>query len=158
MNALIVAARALSVGDVPALREVLAVFGRAFEDEDTYLRRQPSDAYLRELLEEPTFVAIAGYSGDQIVGGLAAYELRKFEQERREIYIYDLAVLQEHRRQGVATRMIEELRHIARSRGAYVIYVQADYGDDAAIALYTKLGAREDVIHFDIQPSPTGNG
>jgi aminoglycoside 3-N-acetyltransferase I len=35
-----------------------------------------------------------------------------------------------------------------------VIYVQADYGDDPAIALYTKLGAREDVMHFDIAVGP----
>jgi aminoglycoside 3-N-acetyltransferase I len=38
------------------------------------------------------------------------------------------------------------------SRGAWVIYVQADYGDDPAIALYSKLGTREDVMHFDIAP------
>jgi len=31
-----------------------------------------------------------------------------------------------------------------------VIFVQADLGDAPAIALYTKLGAREDVLHFDI--------
>jgi aminoglycoside 3-N-acetyltransferase I len=36
-----------------------------------------------------------------------------------------------------------------------VIFVQADYGDDPAIALYTKLGSREDVIHFDIPPGKT---
>jgi len=35
-------------------------------------------------------------------------------------------------------------------RGAYVIFVQADYGDDPAIALYTKMGIREEVLHFDI--------
>jgi aminoglycoside 3-N-acetyltransferase I len=34
------------------------------------------------------------------------------------------------------------------------VFVQADHGDDAAIALYTKLGAREDVLHFDIAPAP----
>jgi aminoglycoside 3-N-acetyltransferase I len=32
----------------------------------------------------------------------------------------------------------------------WVIYVQADYGDNSAIALYAKLGARENVMHFDI--------
>lgn len=32
--------------------------------------------------------------------------------------------------------------------------VQADHGDDPAVALYTKLGAREDVMHFDIAPAP----
>ncbi|MFN3510644.1 MAG: AAC(3)-I family aminoglycoside 3-N-acetyltransferase, partial [Tsuneonella troitsensis] len=41
---------------------------------------------------------------------------------------------------------------IAREMGAWVIYVQADHGDDPAIALYTKLGTREDVLHFDIAP------
>ena len=64
--------------------------------------------------------------GDEVVGGLAAYELRKFERERREIFIYDLAVAQEHRRRGVATGAINELKRIARQRGAYVIFVQAD--------------------------------
>jgi aminoglycoside 3-N-acetyltransferase I len=30
--------------------------------------------------------------------------------------------------------------------------VQIDRGDDATIALYESLGAREDVLHFDIDP------
>jgi hypothetical protein len=34
--------------------------------------------------------------------------------------------------------------------GAYVIFVQADLEDGPAIALYSKLGIREDVLHFDI--------
>jgi aminoglycoside 3-N-acetyltransferase I len=44
------------------------------------------------------------------------------------------------------------LRRIAAERGAYVIFVQADTGteDAAAIALYDKLGTREQVLHFDI--------
>jgi len=39
---------------------------------------------------------------------------------------------------------------MAAARAAYVIFVQADIEDDPAIALYTKLGIREDVLHFDI--------
>ena len=87
-----------------------------------------------------------------MVGGLAGYVLPKFEQARSEFYIYDLAVDQAHRRRGLATAMIEQLKIAARSRGVYVIYVQADHGDDAAVALYTSLGTREDVMHFDIDP------
>jgi hypothetical protein len=41
---------------------------------------------------------------------------------------------------------------LAAARGIYVIFVQADHGDEPAIALYTKLGVREDVLHFDIAP------
>ena len=66
----------------------------------------------------------------EVVGGLAAYELEKFEQDRREIYIYDLAVAEEHRRRGIATTLIRELQRVARDRKAYVIYVQADREDD----------------------------
>ncbi len=84
------------------------------------------------------------------MGGLVAYELQKFEQERSEIYIYDLAVAIAHRRQGIATALIQALKNIAAERGAYVIFVQADRGDEPAIELYTRLGIREDVLHFDI--------
>ncbi|MGH6819457.1 MAG: GNAT family N-acetyltransferase, partial [Methylocella sp.] len=79
-----------------------------------------------------------------------AYELEKFEQDRREIYIYDLAVLESHRRKGVATRLIEELKRLAKERDAYVIFVQADKTDAVAIRLYESLGTKEDVYHFDI--------
>ncbi len=48
------------------------------------------------------------------------------------------------------------MTRIAAERGVWVIYVHTDHGDDPAIALYTKLGVREDVMHFDM-PVP-GNG
>ena len=97
-------------------------------------------------------MAVAALAGTQVVGGLAGYVLQKFEQARAELYIYDLAVDEAHRRRGVATAMIEALRRLAAARGIYVVFVQADLGDDPAIALYTKLGTREDVLHFDIAP------
>ena len=131
-----------------------AMFGVAFGDVETYRAKPPSGAYLRRLLGRDSFIALAALNDDEVVGGLAAYQLEKFEQERSEIYIYDLAVAEPHRRQGVATALIQELRKLARARGAYVIFVQADLGDDPAIALYTKLGIREDVLHFYIAVGP----
>ena len=144
--------RALSAADIGEFRALLALFGAAFNDRDTYVSAQPDDNYLRRLLASDTFIAIAAFDGATPIGGLAAYVLPKFEQPRSEIYIYDLAVAEQYRRQGVATALINELRTLAVGRGAYVIYVQADYGDDAAVALYTQLGTREDVMHFDILP------
>ena len=129
---------------------MLSMFGEAFEDPDSYDKKRPRDAYLNKLLSGDSFIALAALQGGDVIGGLAAYELHKFEQERSELYIYDLAVAADHRRLGVATALIEELRVIAKARGAYVVFVQADYVDPPAIALYTKLGTREDVLHFDI--------
>ena len=144
------AIRPLGPDDLALIDGMLTMFGDAFGDPDTYGRARPGAAYLRRLLGSESFLALAALDGGEVVGGLAAYELRKFEQERSEIYIYDLAVAAPYRRQGIATGLILELRRIAAARGAYVIFVQADLADAPAIALYTKLGAREDVLHFDI--------
>jgi aminoglycoside 3-N-acetyltransferase I len=142
----------LTENDLPLMDGLLMVFGEVFGDTATYSGRRPDDDYLRKLLGGDMFIALAAVQDGKVVGGLAAYELKKFEQERSEIYIYDLAVRAAHRRQGIATALIEHLKRIAAARGAYVIYVQADTRaeDAAAIALYTKLGVREDVLHFDI--------
>ncbi len=146
--------RVLGADDLCLLRAALDLFGQAFDEVETYSGRQPDDAYLGGLLASPTFVAIVAIDGDAVVGALAGYVLAKFEQARSEFYIYDLAVAEGHRRHGIATAMIQSLRRLAVERGIYVIYVQADHGDDPAAALYTRLGLREDVMHFDIEPAP----
>lgn len=140
--------------DVALLEAMLTTFGVAFDEVETFSAARPGAAYLEQLLSSDSFIALAALKSGEVVGGIAAYELRKFEQERSEIYIYDLAVAAEHRRQGIATALIMELKKIAAQRGAYVIFVQADLGDLPAIALYTKLGKREDVLHFDISIKP----
>ncbi len=147
------AVRLLTAADVDVMRSALALFGEVFDERDTYAAAQPTSEYLARLLARDTFVAIVALHDDIVVGAMAAYVLPKFEQARSEIYIYDLAVKADYRRQRVATAMIEALKRLAIEQGAYVIFVQADYGDDAAVALYGKLGAREDVMHFDISPS-----
>ncbi len=142
--------RQLVPGDHALMDGMLTMFGEAFDDVPTYRDRRPDREYTDRLLETDYFIALAALDENKVVGGLAAYELKKFEQARSEVYIYDLAVDETHRRRGIATALIEKLKEIAADRGAYVIYVQADYVDPPAIALYTKLGVREDVLHFDI--------
>ena len=136
--------------DIKLMRDLLDVFGQVFDDIDTYSKAQPTDSYFRQLLSNQDFIALVALKNGIVVGGLTAYELHKFEQERSEIYIYDLAVSADYRRQGIATALINRTKDIAANRGVYLIFVQADYGDDPAIALYTKVGKREEVLHFDI--------
>lgn len=141
----------LATSDVHLLKELLKVFGEAFGDVSTYQDAVPDDAYLTSLLGKDHFIVMIAQSATgEVVGGLAAYVLEKFEQERKEIYIYDLAVDTDHRRKGIATALINKLKDIARSTGAYVIFVQADPGDDTATKLYESFGIKENVFHFDI--------
>lgn len=144
----------LNSKDVALMHDLLDCFAEVFEDPETYTNNRPSKAYLMDLLSNDSFIALVAQDGKKIIGGLAAYELKKFEQERSEIYIYDLAVTKEYRRKGVATALIEKLKCIASERNAWVIFVQADDGDEPATQLYTKLGVREEVLHFDIPITP----
>ena len=151
-----VTVRRLHSVDVALMRELNQLFAAAFNDAEVYTRVPPDDSYLCALLGKEHVIALVALVSGQVVGGLVAYELEKFERARSELYIYDLAVTEDYRRRGVATALIQQLRDIAASRGVWVIYVQADYGDNAAIGLYEKLGVREDVMHFDIPIVPRG--
>ena len=144
--------RQLQPADAGLMDAVLDFLGEAFGDPVSYTSKRPSADYLRKLLGGDSFIALAALDGGVVTGALCAYELHKFEQERSEVYLYDLAVAATHRRRGIATALIRSLQEIAAARGAWVIFVQADTQaeDEPAIALYSRLGVREDVLHFDI--------
>ncbi|SDB69783.1 AAC(3)-I family aminoglycoside N-acetyltransferase [Belnapia rosea] len=140
----------LQPGDAPLFRRLNTLFGEAFGDRETYGAEPPTEAYLEALLAKEHVIALVARIGEAVVGGLVAYELDKFERMRREVYLYDLAVDAGYRRRRIATALIGQLRAIAAARGAWVVFVQADHGDEPAIALYDGLGSREAVLHFDI--------
>lgn len=146
------AVKRLGSGQAVELEAANGLFNAVFGEEG-YQGDPPSRGYLGRLLEDPKFIALTASVDGRMVGALAGYELVKFEAERSEIYIYDLAVVEQYRRRGVATALIEALKPIARERGAWMIYVQADPPDAPAVALYDKLGVREEVFHFDISPA-----
>jgi aminoglycoside 3-N-acetyltransferase I len=82
----------LTSDDVALMEGLLTVFGEAFDEVATYGSKRPGAAYLARLLGSDGFIGLAALKSDEVVGGIAAYELKKFEQQRSEIYIYDLAV------------------------------------------------------------------
>src|SRR5687768_8285731 len=99
--------RRLGPGNRNLMDAMLTMFGEAFGEVETYGSARPSADYLRRLLGRDDFIALAAIKegapveDGAVVGGLAAYVFDKFEQERSEIYIYDLAVAEPHRRTGI---------------------------------------------------------
>jgi aminoglycoside 3-N-acetyltransferase I len=142
---------ALTPADLGQLRKLNEVFAEAFQERETYCSAPPGDGYVSDLLADRHTIVLVALVDADVVAGLVAYELRKFEQERSEIYIYDLAVGGGFRRRGIASALLERLCRIAAGRGASSVFVQADYIDAPAIALYEKFGVREEVLHFDIR-------
>src|SRR5688500_8781881 len=124
--------RRLGPADVEGMEAANRLFAEVFGEEG-YHGPLPSRGHLVRLLSDDKFIALTAWAGTDMVGALAAYEMVKFEAERSEFYIYDLAVLEQHRRRGVATALIEALKPIARDKGAWVIMIQADPRDAPAV-------------------------
>src|SRR3546814_18400034 len=119
------AVRELDRDDIAMFRELLSVMGRAFDDPDTYTGAQPDAAYLRKLLAGAYFIALAAVEDGVVIGGLAAYELPKFERARSEIYIYELAVASAHRRRGVENALNDKTGGIGAARRPHGTLLQA---------------------------------
>ena len=49
----------LGPGDVSLMRELLKMFGKVFNDMNTYTANLPSESYLRRLLDGDSFIALA---------------------------------------------------------------------------------------------------
>ena len=136
--------------DLPLMRRLIEMFGTAFDEPHIYHDKPPSDGYLAGILGSPGFIAVAAVEDGAVVGGLTAYIFDKYEQDRREIYLYDLAVLESHRRRGIATAAIRTLCAEASRRGVAVVIVQTEHWNDAASAVYRKLGKEEKVLSYEI--------
>ena len=145
--------RILTATDVSLAREMLAMFSIACDDAVAYVSHPPSDDYVLRLLGSSNFIAIVAVDGTRVVGGVVAYVLAKLEQERSEIYVYDLAIDAEYRRRGIATSLIREVQTVGDRLGAKCVYVQAFPEDEAAVSLYAKMGSRRDVVHFELEPT-----
>jgi len=75
--------RHLTADDLELMDALLQTFGEVFNELEPYTGKRPGSDYLRRLLGSDCFIAMVAVKAGTVVGGLTAYELKKFEQERR---------------------------------------------------------------------------
>ncbi len=107
-----------------------------------------SDDYLVGLLDRDSFWGIAAFAGDDIVGVITAYTLPMTRSPSSEVFIYDLAVRQDHQRQGVGSRLVLDLREAAAAAGCGEVFVSADNDDKHALDFYRAQGAAASPVTF----------
>jgi aminoglycoside 3-N-acetyltransferase I len=141
--------------NLSTFRELLDLFSEAFDDTAHYQDHPPSDTHLTDFLANPAHIVLVALEEDKhLAGGLVAYELTKFEQAKKEIFVYDIAVGTTYQRQGVATHLFKHLKQIAKVRGAALIFVQAIAGEEHALGFYRSFADTEVVAHqFEVQVS-----
>lgn len=109
------------------------------------------DAYVAALLARTDFWAMAaldGHDGHDVLGGLTAHALPMTRSAEAELFLYDLVVRADRRRQGIGRALVEETLSKARALGLRVAFVPADDEDEHAIAFYRAIGGRPSRVTF----------
>ncbi len=137
--------RKLTEKDVTAFEALLQLFNQAFEEDRTL-----SDAaHLSALLKDPQFIVMAAFSGEEILGGLTAYELPMYYGNETEIFLYDMAIHPDHQRQGIGKQLLAFLKDYCAQNKINTFFVLAHEEDTHALEFYHSTGGqREQVANF----------
>ena len=97
-----------------------------------------SDAVIR-FLADPNHHLLIAYSDGVPAGFVSGVEVTH-PDNGTEMFLYELAVDEAHRRQGIGTALVQALRDLAREQGCYGMWVLTDDDNAAAGATYRKAG------------------
>ena len=134
----------LQPGDEGAAAETFRVMAGAFEEE----HHQLSQTYLERLLRREDFWAMAARVDGTIVGGITGHALPMTRSEEWELFIYDLAVKAEYRRQGIGRALVQELCAAAAERGIGLAFVPAEDEDTEAVEFYRAIQGEESGVRI----------
>jgi len=94
---------------------------------------------VNRFLADPNHHLLIAYSGDVPAGFVSGVEVTH-PDKGTEMFLYELAVDEAHRRHGIGTALVEALRDLAREQGCYGMWVLTDDDNAAAGATYRKAG------------------
>src|SRR6266851_2667263 len=98
-----------------------------------------------DFLSRPDHYLCVAYEGD-VPTGFVSGVLLVHPDKGREMFLYELAVAEAHRRRGYARALVERLAEAAREAGCYGMWVLTDDDNDAALAAYESAGGRRKVL------------
>jgi aminoglycoside 3-N-acetyltransferase I len=127
----------LGVTDEKLAQQTFLTMAEVFNEDSAPL----GASYLKCLLSRNDFFAFAALAGEEVVGGITAVSLPLTRLERRELFIYDLAVKREWQRKGIGRALFESLRQAAADQGIGEGFVLADNEDTDALRFYRGVGA-----------------
>src|SRR6185503_12010679 len=85
---------------------------------------------------------LIGYVGGQPAGFVTGVELLHPDKPQPEMFLYELGVDEEFRRQGVAAALMQRLVELSKERGCGEMFVLTDDDNAAGNATYAKAGGK----------------
>jgi len=106
----------------------------------------PQPSWVASFLREPTHHILIAYRNTRAVGFITGV-LMTHPDKGTEMFVYELAVAPEERRQGIARALLRELTAIAKEKRCYGMWVLTDDDNVAAVGAYRSGGAAPDGEH-----------
>lgn len=110
------------------------VFGSSYEEE-----ARLADAEFLRMMNTPPGFTLGGFADAALVG-IAGLYVSSRKKQRHKGSVVGVYVLPDHRRHGLAGRMLAELIAEARRAALRVIELAVTVGNDPARRLYGRLG------------------
>ncbi len=103
----------------------------------------PRPEAVERFLGDPTHHLLVAYGGEAVAGFVSGVEMTH-PDKGTEMFLYELAVEEASRNQGVGRSLVRALAELARERGCYGMWVLTDDGNSAALRAYAAAdGVRE---------------
>ena len=103
------------------------------------LDRPPAADATRRFLADPGHHLLVAYEADVPAGFVTGVEMTH-PDKGTEMFLYELAVHEEHRNRGVGRALVRALAALAREHGCYGMWVLTDEDNAAALAAYRAAG------------------
>ena len=98
------------------------------------------------LLADPRTLMLVAFDGERPVGFVLAHELPRRHGDRAKLFVYEVDVVETHRRRGIAAGLLDRLAELARERGTPTGFVLSAPDNGPANALYRSVGGATDSV------------
>jgi ribosomal protein S18 acetylase RimI-like enzyme len=103
--------------------------------------------HLATYLEHPTNLLIVAVTDGVVIGQVAAV-LHHHPDKPTELYIDEVGVTPEHQRQGIATRLMEEIVTWGKTLGCEEVWLGTEIENTAARALYVRYAEAQEIVMY----------
>ena len=143
--------------DIPGMIELLKQVGRVHHDIRPDLFRAGAQKYsvsdLEQLLKEVTRPIFVGVEEGKLLGYcFCILQITRNDPvlcDRKVLYIDDLCVDENHRRQGIANRLYQQVLDYARQLHCDAVTLNVWCGNEGAMKFYEKCGLKPQKIGME---------
>jgi ribosomal protein S18 acetylase RimI-like enzyme len=114
------------------------------------LQRDDTSVFVqhRELLDDPHAIFLVAFDGDEEIGFALAHDLPRRHGNVRQLFVYEVDIVESHRRRGIGRALLEHLAEL----GIREAFVLTEPDNEAASGLYESIGGiRSEVVMWDFE-------